>query len=295
MLVEVLTIFSVPKPFEGQIGTIQRNAIRSWMRLDPSCQVIICGDEAGCRETASEFALDHVPDVATNEFGTPLLSSVFERAEKRARHGRLCYVNGDLILLSSFLDAIEWVDVSCPRSLVVGEVTNLEIASELVDDGDFEKLQRHAATSGEVRGRFGIDFFVFPRGSLGPLPDFAVGRPYWDTWMIWHARRLSIPVVDVSTSALVIHQAHGYGHVKQSTGPMWEGPEADRNRALGVLEHLFSLDDATHRLIGTDLVPVRAGFAHRVGTRLRLRYGTGRLYRVLRATYGTARRLWSPG
>jgi hypothetical protein len=255
----VLTIFSVPKPFEGHIGTIQRNAIRSWMRLEPACQVIICGDEAGCREIVSEFALDHIPDVATNELGTPLLSSVFQRAEELSRHHRLCYVNGDLILFSSFLDAIRRVEVTCPRSLAVGETTNLEISGELVDDGDFEKIQRRALMSGEVRGRLWADFFVFPRGSLGPLPDFAVGRPYWDNWMIWHARALSLPVVEVSASALVVHQAHGYGHVKHSTGRLWDGPEADRNREiLGDFEHRFSLDDATHQLTRTKLVAVEA-------------------------------------
>jgi hypothetical protein len=30
-----LTIFAVPKPFEGHIGMIQRNAIRSWKGLRP--------------------------------------------------------------------------------------------------------------------------------------------------------------------------------------------------------------------------------------------------------------------
>ena len=31
-----LTIFAVPKPFEGHIDVIQRNAIRSWQRLRPA-------------------------------------------------------------------------------------------------------------------------------------------------------------------------------------------------------------------------------------------------------------------
>ena len=293
-ILEVLTIFAVPKPFAGHIGTIQRNAIRSWTRLEPACQVIICGDEAGCREIVSEFALDHIPDVATNELGTPLLDSVFRQAEELSARDRLCYVNGDLILFPSFLDAIKRVEAACPRSLAVGETTNLEITDELGADDDFEKLERRALASGEVRGRAFVDFFVFPRGSIGALPDFVVGRPYWDNWMIWNARKLAIPVVDLSPSTLVVHQAHDYDHVMQSTGPKWKVRRLDRNlEVLGPREHLFTLDEATHRLTKTDLVPFQAGFAHRVGTKMLLRRGTVRLYRVLRVTYRMARRLVS--
>ena len=31
----MLTIFTIPKPFVGHIGVIQRNAIISWLNLSP--------------------------------------------------------------------------------------------------------------------------------------------------------------------------------------------------------------------------------------------------------------------
>ena len=61
-----------------------------------------------------------IPDVDRNEFGTPLLSSVFGRVEERARHDQLLYVNADLILFSDIGDAIRRVvgkrPVSCRRA-----------------------------------------------------------------------------------------------------------------------------------------------------------------------------------
>ena len=92
----MLTIFAVPKPFEGHAATVQRNAIRSWKLLDPACQVIICGNETGSAEAASEFELDHIPAVQLNDLGTPLLGSVFRRAEELAIGHQLCYLNADL-------------------------------------------------------------------------------------------------------------------------------------------------------------------------------------------------------
>jgi hypothetical protein len=286
----VLTVFAVPKPFKGQVGTIQRNAIRSWAALDPKCEVIICGDEAGSRDIVSELDLVHIPDVECSDFGTPLLSSVFQQVEAQATHDRLCYANADLILFSSFLDALGRVEAAFSPSLVVGETTNLEVAEELTEDRDFQAVHRRALTSGQVRGPLWIDFFVFHRGSIGRLPDFVVGRPCWDNWMIWNARKLRLPIVDMSPKTMVVHQSHEYWHVKESTGPRWEGPEADWNRELlGVPERLFTLDEATHRLTDAGVVPVRPGLMHRIGTEILLHRGTTHLYRLLRAAYEHAR------
>jgi hypothetical protein len=290
----VLTIFSVLKPFEGRIAAIQRNAIRSWTSLD-ACQVILCGNDHGSAAVVSEFGLEHIPDVRRNEFGTPLLSSVFRRAEERATYDLLCFVNGDLLLFPDFLDAVRRVAAARTRFLVVGETTNFDVAGEVAQDAELDALRRNALTAGTVRGREWIDFFVFPRGTVDRLPHFAVGRPYWDNWMIWRARSSRIPVVDVSPSAVVVHQEHGYGHVQHATGRRWEGPEAESNfRLVGAPELVFSLDDATHRLTATGLVRNdRGGFKRLVGTELRLHRRTIPLYRVLRAAYGRSRRAFS--
>ncbi len=282
----MLTIFTVPKPFEGHIGEIQRNAIRSWKRLGPEVQLIVCGDEPGCREIASELDLDVIPDVARNEFGTPLLSSVFLHAEERARHDLLCYANADLIFFSDLLDATRRVAVSRRRFLVVGETTNIDVEGELTSPAAALEadLRRRAPTAGAVRGPWWIDFFVFPRTVIGRLPDFAVGRPTWDNWMIWRARSLRIPVVDVSACVLAIHQEHGYGHVKHARGDRWDGPEGDSNRRLLRFdERAFTLDDATHRLTDTALVRNRAGgLRRRIRTELSLHPRTIPVYRALK-------------
>src|SRR5690242_14509803 len=69
----VLTIFSVPKPFEGRIGEIQRRAVESWTRLGDGVQVLLLGDEAGTDEAARDAGAEHLPDLARTEHGTPRL------------------------------------------------------------------------------------------------------------------------------------------------------------------------------------------------------------------------------
>lgn len=277
----LLTVFCVPKAFDGHIGVIQRNALRSWKALGPSCQVIVCGNEMGAEQAAADVGADWIPDIERNELGTPLVSSAFERAEERATSELLCYANADLLFFSDLLGAVRRVAATAERFLLVGRTTDLEVRDEL-EEG-FEELRRRAASTGSVRGSAWIDYFAFRRGSLGPLPAFAVGRPYWDNWMVWRARSLRLPVVDASASVLVVHQAHEYSHVPGARGARWQGPEGDRNRRLLELEErAFTLDDATHQLTATGLARMPVPLDRRVHTEVVLHPWALPVYRPLR-------------
>ena len=244
----MLTVFAIPKPFAGHVGVIQQNAVRSWLALRPDCQVLLCGDEPGSAQAARELGVERLPDVDTNEFGTPLLSSVFESVERRADHDLLCYANADIVFFDDLLDVVRAVASQHPRFLLAGGALDLDVTRELAfDAAGVRDLEARAREEGTLRGRLWIDFFVFPRGSIGRLPDFAVGRPSWDNWLIWRARSLRMPVVDVTAAATVVHQSHEYGHVERSRGSRWEGPEGDANFELVRWEErCFSLDNATH-------------------------------------------------
>jgi hypothetical protein len=294
----MLTIFTLPKPFEGDIGRIQRNAIHSWKRLSPACEIFLCGNTPDLDDVATQLEVDRVSEIVCTEFGTPLVSSAFNRVAALSRHDVLCYANADLIFLPDFLEAIRVVLSEAPRFLLVGECWDVNVDGEVWNDDSVagisweDILRQRVASAGAVRGPEWIDFFVFRKGTIGPLPDFVVGRPGWDNWMVWHARSLEIPVVDISAATLVVHQSHDYAHVPRARGSRWEGPEGDANRALlDFRQNQFSLEFATHRLIGSRVLPNRTR-----GIRRRLRVGllnhawTVPLYRLLLACYQFARR-----
>jgi len=250
----MLTIFTVPKPFEGHIGLIQRNAIASWRRLRPACQVILCGDEAGTADVASELGAEWIPDIERNAFGTPLLSSVFAAADSRAKFPLLCYVNADIVLLSDLTEAARRAAAVRSRFLLVGQRWDLDLKEALpFEQGNWERdLRERVARSGTLHAPSGSDYFLYPRGAIGALPAFAVGRPAWDNWVLYRARSLRVPVIDATAATLIVHQNHAYGHVKGATDNTWEGPEAEQNRELmGGIERVFTLADATHRLTPT--------------------------------------------
>ena len=247
----MLTLSSLPKPFRGHIGTIQRNAISSWVRLHPTCEVLLFGDEEGTAEVAKAFGARHIPEVARNDRGTPLLSDVFEMTQRLATNDLLCYVNCDIILGRAFRRAVDQVRQWRRRFLMVGECWNQEMQGSLSfqqPDWD-EALERVALQRGKSRGPTAIDYFVFPRGLYGAVPPFAMGRAYFDNWLIWKARALGAPVVDATPSVVAVHQHHDYAHVAGGRFYVLEGAEAKRNLDLaGGLRHRYMIHDATHVL-----------------------------------------------
>lgn len=252
----MLTIFTVPKEFEGHVGIIQRNALESWARLPGNAEIVLCGDEAGVADAAAVIGAIHAPGIECNEFGTPRMDSVFEHALRAATRQVLMYANADLIFLRDLPQAI--ARVRLPRYLLAGRRHNMSIRRPL----DFgrpgweDALRDQASREGKLERPWGSDYFVFPADlSLGPLPPFAVGRPFWDNWLLFRARALGVPVIDATDSVTAIHQLHGYDHIPGGSGQPWVGPEAESNRALsraamGGRSRVFHLWDATHVLTG---------------------------------------------
>jgi hypothetical protein len=250
-----LTLFTVPKPFRGHIGVIQRNAIGSWLRLDPSCEVVLFGDEEGMDEAARGLGVRHVSTVARNEFGTPLLSSVFEQVGALAQEGALCYVNTDIVLLDDFVPALRRVQARRSRYLMIGECwdSTLDWTVDFDDDRWRDRLRELVTRTERLRGKWGIDYFAFPSGLYGEVPPFAIGRGWFDNWLVWRAGDLGAAVVDATPAVTAIHQGHDYGHISEgqdwSIADVLKRPEATENlRIAGGRAHAGSIRDAAYVL-----------------------------------------------
>jgi hypothetical protein len=252
----MFTLFAIPKPFEDHIGVIQRNALASWARLHPAAEVLVFGDEAGTADAvrACGGALRHLPAVARNESGTPLVDDLFAQAERHARHRLLVYANADMILFDDLAAALARV-AHLDRFLLCGRRWNLPVDRPLVFDADWApRLRAAVACDGELAIPGAIDYFAFPRRMLGPLPPFAIGRVEWDQWLLFHTRALGAPLIDATPSVVAVHQNHGHDHLARVRHTAQR--EAERNRALALF-HRLDLRDATHLLTPRGLQPTR--------------------------------------
>jgi hypothetical protein len=245
----MLTICTTAKPFRGHIAIIQRNAIASWSKLQPPPQIILFGTEEGTEQIARDFGLTYIADVARNRHGTPLLPDILAKAEQHGSGDVLAYVNADIILPGRFTQAIANVYRHFGRFLAVGRRINLRVDEPLdFAPGWEDKLQARLRCEGQLESHTGIDFFAFPPGLYKNVPPLAIGRVWFDQWLVKYARENGISVVDLTAFVSAAHQLHDYNHVPggRELGT-YGGPEADENlEYYGEKPHKYTILSATH-------------------------------------------------
>ena len=258
----MLTIFTIPKAFDGHTGIIQRNAIRSWTLLDPSCEIFLVGDDDGTDTAADDMGVKHIPEVQRNEFGTPLLDSAYQLAEKAASNRFICYVNADIILTNSILEAVSRVINKTDWFLMTGRRWNLDVFDSLDFGENWEdSLTKNVVNRGDLGKHTQIDFWVYPKGLLSDMPRFAVGRVAYECWCLYKAREKRAQLIDATSSVMSVHQNHDYSHHPQGEIGVGRGLEAQRNRELvGGKPYFFTIRDRTHFLTNKGLKPARDGW-----------------------------------
>lgn len=234
-----LTIFAIPKAFKGHNAVIQRNAITSWTKLTPRPDIILLGQDEGTAEIANELGLTHIPEVVCNEFGTPLVNSIFELGERHSKTPWLAYLNADCLLLDDFNTATEVL----ARELSSHQITKFFLSSQRIEldvkglinfesDNWQDEVRALVKSNGVPDNKAAIEMFFYSRGLYGEIPPFAIGRVVWDNWLVWAAEANGATMIDATTAFTIIHQCHDWSHIKGGWKQVWRGEETERNVAL---------------------------------------------------------------
>jgi hypothetical protein len=150
---------------------------------------------------------------------------------------------------------------------MVGRRTDLDVKDEIsFQDGWSDVLRQRARRDGRLQIARSIDYFAFSRGLYPAMPPLAIGRFWWDNWLLWKARFLNAAVVDATREVLIIHQNHDYSHT--TYGPSKEELMASEECILNARltcadsadyddgffwRYAFTIDDATHQLTAAGL------------------------------------------
>lgn len=243
----MITIFTIPKPFNHKTKVIQNNAIQSWKLLTDN--ILLFGDDLGIAKVAKHYKINNITKVKKNSFGTPILSDVFDQAYNYAKYCTLAYVNCDVILDIDFIKAIKKIKLN--KYFLVAKRRNIDIGFSI----DFKKNWKKKLNYLLIKqNRFkpvgnSSEFFVFPNNVKFNMPLFAIGRLYWDSWLIYKAKLSKIPVIDATNSIVYFHQIHDYSHHKQGFEGVWHGEEAKNNFNLsGGNKTRFKVTDADYLL-----------------------------------------------
>ena len=232
----MFTILTTAKDFDSNFKLIQINAINSWRSLSDDIEIIIFGLSRGVDEYAKIINATYIPEIKCTDSGIPLISDMILQGTKRAKFDILLLVNADIILPNKFIDIIQILKNRKKKFLAIGHRWDMDV-DEYINFSDLIESKKFWSKANEISKQHsctGIDYFIFKKGTLKSLPDFAIGRFGWDNWILWSVRRRLIPLIDLSAEIKVIHQNHIYKkHFKT---------DIERNNKLGEEKGLNILD-----------------------------------------------------
>jgi tetratricopeptide (TPR) repeat protein len=99
-----------------------------------------------------------------------------------------------------------------------------------------------------------MDYFVFKRGLWPNIPDFAIGRMAWDSWLVGSQIDAAGVVVDATEAITAIHQDHRCG----ASTPRQREEETNRELA-GAVAALGSAECAAWKITADGVVGRHAG------------------------------------
>lgn len=239
----MLTLYTTFRDFSpARINVIQRNAIHSWLRLEPRPQIFVMGDEPGVKEICKEYDLQQVV-VDTNEYGTPMLNDMMTKAEEMASNDNILLVSGDIMLLQDTIQSLQNVDLE--MFLGVARKRNNPLINRIIPTD--ESWEQHATSRMVIDVPTSGDYFLYRKGFLDSMPEmppFAIGRCRCDSWLIHGAFKAGF-LVDMTESATVIHQLHDHNHVRRAGG---RSPEIAENRKYAAETFCARIDNCNWKM-----------------------------------------------
>jgi hypothetical protein len=236
----MLTFVCCPKPFITEFELIQKNAILSWNNIGLDCKIVVCCDDYGVEGFCKKYNFIHEPNVERNEYGTPLVYSIFEKGYKHTdKNGFVCYINSDIILTSSFTKTYnEFKSNSMLKNfLIIGQRWDMKNTYPInFNDPNWENdLEQIVYKENRLHSECGIDYFLHSPTTFNDIPKtFAIGRYHWDRWLVYNAVTSGIHTIDVSKTVLCVHQ-DGHYYASHNIIPvnlLSETDEVKRNCAL---------------------------------------------------------------
>jgi hypothetical protein len=229
----MITFFTTTKKFQGHAKDSQLNAIRSWLSIHPEIEILIFERPEGVEYLPVSPNIKII-DYVELEAGIPRIDYMFDYASNNAQNRLCCFINADIIVTGDFITAVkQLINLQSGGFLAVGQRYDFDNTN---GEWDFSAGWEKKYLSGpmKIHAPAGSDYFLFPKGQYekSSMVPLIVGRPSWDLWMIYNARKRALPVIDLSVVYKVFHQNHDYSHKKVAYKKNTDEPEAKHNMSF---------------------------------------------------------------
>jgi len=213
----MITIFTVPKPYNKKINRIQDNAIKNWLNISDEFEIITLGDK---ENKLKNYDFKHIDNIKKNIYGSFLINDIFYKIQKEASNNIIMYLSTDILLMKNIIEIIKKINNIFSEYLIIGNRWNIDINEKIDYKTDWEEHLIHileekgellSFEEDETNFPYYSDLFAFPKGTYDEIKPLSI-RYWWDNWIIHLALLKNIPVIDITDKTLIIHQNHEKMH-----------------------------------------------------------------------------------
>lgn len=235
-----LTLVTVPLPFDGPKGLAQRNALGSWLMLNPRPEILFIDEKGGLDDVAERVGARVIGSIERTEYGMSM-RSIFRKVDEHARYDLIAYVDLDVILGPSFMKAAYFCADKYDEFLMGGGRWSAK-GLKAVNYAD-PKWQAGVWSRVFKNHHKGSDYAVYRRGFFENMPDFTIGLGWWDGWRMGETLRRGADLINSQRVVYAVHQDHA---LRKAGSPGWT-----RNRQL-MGDCQAWVTNATHYLSGQE-------------------------------------------
>ena len=251
-----ITIFSTLKPpINKHILLIQKNAITSWLKLQPMPEIIIYNKKSELNNLKLPNFLKIIENFKCNDEDLPYVNDMFFHVQSIASNNVLLYINADMLLSQNLITTLNIVLKHFDHFLVIGRRWDMDIASEI----DFENSLWYKSLGEKLNYKLhestAMDYFLFTKGYWSQIPPFVIGRAGWDNGMINMAINENRTIIDATYNIRVLHQNHNYNHTLGKEQTVWSGKSAQSNYSMiGGALNAKTINDAGWLIVNNKII-----------------------------------------
>ncbi|GAB1609652.1 uncharacterized protein LOC115217102 [Argonauta hians] len=211
----LLTLFTTWDHHDSK-KEIHENTVRNWLALGPSVKVIVFSTNPETREFCEKIGCNYQSISVQGVTGVPLLKTMYIEAQKTFDSLFYAFANADILFEGNLIKTLESVMMTFNNTekaiLIIGQRTNvMNVTKE--EAVSIESVTKIALDRGTIFRTDAEDYFITTK--LFPwiaFPNFIVGSPAYDNWLVAYAIHNNILTVDATNSIIAVHQTTRSGN-----------------------------------------------------------------------------------
>ena len=216
---KLLTMFTTMKDIDLR-ERIHANTLLNWAALSPYLSPILFAPNSRTTDRwsrlASRLGWETIP-ISETINDVPILKWMFRIIERRGYQTPFVgYANADILfdgeLLRTLLGVLgTYDDLDKRMILITGRRRNVNV--HLLPDATCLACIRKIALGAQLYQTDAEDYFIFSRAGFpwNDVPEFVVGSPGYDNWLVAKALQWGVTVVDASRTINAVHQIGAEG------------------------------------------------------------------------------------